>query len=145
MKKTILFNIFIGISILLILVGALPPIVQAANSAKLTIASCKILYAGPKIKLDRGGDFGAVWKVKNTADLKWNENDVDYKYVSGKKMVRAGFANRYDLPETVKAGEDVTLWVQMTAPLKKGTYTTTWQIVLGNKKLCSLPLTVHVR
>jgi hypothetical protein len=161
MKKAIFLNVVFVLTILLIVAEAQPPVVQASmpvsshndilgetsafTSPSLTIARCDVIYSHPDEKVSRGADFQAVWKVKNTADKKWKKTDVDYKYISGKKTNRSGYKSIYDFPNSVKPGDTIKIRVNMTAPSKKGTYYTKWAIVLGGKKLCSLPLTIRVR
>ena len=88
-------------------------------------------------------DFDAVWTVKNNTGKTWDLSSVDYKLVSGTEMQKYG--KSFDLKTTVKSGETVKIVVDMLAPDKAGTYTTTWAIVEGSTTLCSLPITVVVK
>ncbi len=88
-------------------------------------------------------DFDAVWTVKNTSNRTWDAASVDYKYTSGTEMQK--YAKAYDFTQSVKPGESIKIAVDMLAPDKAGTYTTTWSIVEGSTVLCSLPLTITVK
>ena len=89
-------------------------------------------------------NFDAIWIVKNTSGLKWDKNEVDYKYLSGKKMHK--YEKIYDLPQTIYHNDTITIIVDMTAPDDEpGTYSTTWAIVQGTTTICELPITITVK
>lgn len=88
-------------------------------------------------------DFDGVWKIKNTSSQTWDASSVDYKYVSGAKIYK--YNSAYDLPQSVKPGESITIVVDMLAPSQAGQYTTNWALVSGSTTLCNLPLTISVR
>jgi hypothetical protein len=104
---------------------------------------CQITSTRPNANLSKKADFDAVWTVKNTGTKTWDMSAVDYKYLSGTKMQKR--ASVYDLPKSVKPGQSIKIVVDMIAPNKVGTFTTTWGIVQGNSTLCKMPLTITVR
>jgi len=108
-----------------------------------TGTACSITATAPSKTLKPREDFDATWTVKNTGSKNWEMTSVDYKYISGSEMQKYGKA--FDFKQTVKPGESIKIMVDMLAPDKAGTYTTTWAIVQGSATLCSLPLTIVVK
>jgi len=87
-------------------------------------------------------DFDAKWKVKNTGRKDWENNSVDYIYLTGDKFHKVA---GYDLGKTVKIGETTELIAAMLAPKNTGTYTTNWTLQVGAESFCTLSLTIVVR
>jgi hypothetical protein len=87
-------------------------------------------------------DFDAFWEVRNTGDNTWDANSIDYRYARGDEIHQQEI---YDLPDNVGAGRRIDLGVDMRAPNRAGTYTTTWQVRMGRTVLCSMSLTIIVR
>ncbi len=104
---------------------------------------CDIISTSPSVKVAKGADFDAVWKIRNVSGKTWDKNAVDYKYVSGREMQIS--ADRYDFTQSVKDDETIKIIVDMVAPNKTGTFTTTWAVMQGKTTLCKLPLTVTVK
>jgi hypothetical protein len=106
--------------------------------------SCTLLSQDPDDgdRIDAGADFDAVWEVRNTGSSAWDENNVDYIYVSGRKMHEAAV---YDLPKRVNRGASVKLIVDMTAPNQDGTYKTEWALRRSGDRFCHVDLTIVVR
>ena len=116
----------------------------STTATPATSAACQVSVSptsSQTLKLKE--DFDAVWTVKNTSGSDWDMAAVDYKYTSGTEMQK--YLKLYDFTQTVKNGETIKIAVDMVAPDKAGTYTTTWSIVKGSTILCSLPLTVVVK
>jgi len=113
-------------------------------SATVTSSICEVSVS-PALSstLKPGVDFDAVWTVKNTSGKTWEVTAIDYKYMTGTEMQKYGKV--YDLDQTVKSGEKVTLRVDMTAPTDPGTYTTNWALVQGSTVLCNLPVKIVVK
>ena len=88
-------------------------------------------------------DFDTVWEVKNTSNKTWELSTLDYKFMSGTRLHI--YQDTYDLNTVVKAGEKVTIRVDMKAPALAGTYISNWALVEGNKVLCYLPVSITVR
>lgn len=110
-----------------------------------TTSVCSLVSVAPlrSVTMPTRYDFDAVWEVKNTSDKNWEASSVDFKYVSGQKTYKYNAV--YDLPETVKPGEKITIRVDMLAPDQAGVYTTNWALVNGSTTLCNLPLTITVK
>lgn len=86
-------------------------------------------------------DFDAVWKVKNVGKEDWDAASIDLVFVSGKNM--AGVNGR-DINNDVASGKSIKLVVDMTAPAKKGTYTSTWALKKGGNEFCTLSVNIVV-
>jgi hypothetical protein len=87
-------------------------------------------------------DFDAKWKVRNIGKRDWENNSVDYNYLTGDKFHKVA---AYDLGQTVKFGETIELIVDMTAPKNAGSYTTNWTLQAGSEAFCTLSLTIVVK
>jgi hypothetical protein len=91
---------------------------------------------------DGGEDFKKTWQVQNTGSCKWDE---------GYKLVYKGGDEELD-PVTVRLeGDDFLgpgsvgeLSVDLTAPLKAGRYTCTWQMQADNGEYFGTELTVVI-
>lgn len=87
-------------------------------------------------------DFNTFWTVKNIGKKKWDRTSIDYIYSSGDKIHKI---SGYDMTSNVSVGESIDLGVDMQAPKKSGTYTTTWTMRAGSKTFCPLTLTIVVK
>jgi hypothetical protein len=91
---------------------------------------------------DGGEDFTKTWQVQNTGSCKWDE---------GYKLVYMGGDDELD-PVTVRLQRDDfldsgavgELSVNLTAPLKAGRYTGTWQMQADNGEYFGTELTVVI-
>lgn len=121
--------------------GSVSPTPTPTNPA----ARCEVTSTSPSssYRMPTRFDFDGVWKIKNTSNQTWDLSAVDYKYVSGAKIYK--YNSAYDLPQSVKPGESITIVVDMLAPSQAGQYTTNWALVSGSTTLCNLPLTITVR
>ncbi len=87
--------------------------------------------------------FSVIWRVVNDTYRIWDEHEVDFKYINGRKMyVGSDFI---DLPATTGPGERVSLVVNMKAPSTQGTYKTEWALKEGNNTFCLISLTIQVK
>lgn len=105
---------------------------------------CKILSQSPanNTTYAPGTSFNAAWEVKNTGNGKWDASSADYRYVSGDKIHQTAI---YDFSESVGVGKSTLLLVSMKAPDTRGNYSTTWKIVIGKSKFCTMKLTITVQ
>jgi hypothetical protein len=87
-------------------------------------------------------DFDAVWEVRNTGSAAWDEDNIDFAYLSGRKMHKNAV---YDLAENVNKGESVDLVVDMVAPDDKGTYKVVWSLRRGGDDFCQVNMTIVVK
>lgn len=107
-----------------------------------SVGSCTVTTNVPS-SLSKSAEFDARWTIKNTGSVTWDMNSADYKFLSGTEMQKRG--SRFDLPNTVKPGQSITLIVDMVAPKYSGYYSANWGIVSGSTTLCSLPVQIYVK
>ncbi len=107
------------------------------------IGFCELLAASPsgEAAIRPGGDFDAVWELKNISDRPWDHTSIDLVYLEGERMQKFG-EDVFDLPEYVKPGESTTLRVDMRAPFVAGTYTAIWGLQEGHEIRCKFSVTV---
>jgi hypothetical protein len=86
-------------------------------------------------------DFITTWRVKNTGNIRWEHNSVDYIYSSGASLHLQPI---YDLVNNVAQGKLADLSVDMHSPATNGTYTTTWTLRVGKETFCSMKMTIKV-
>ena len=90
-------------------------------------------------------NFTTTWQLKNTGNIRWYHNSVDYRhYVSKPSLPLLHLQAIYDLPKDVDPGGQVLADVDMRSPATNGTYTTTWTLRVGDKNFCSMKLTIKV-
>jgi len=106
--------------------------------------ACRITRVSPAngSRLNPRDDFDAVWTVTNIGQKNWDRNSVDYVFSSGDKLHKV---SGYDLSKNVRVGDSLDLGVDMQAPKNSGTYTTTWTMRSGDKKFCTMNLTIVVK
>lgn len=112
-------------------------------TATVPAMGCQVTSTGTdpgSIKV--GQEFDAVWQVKNTGTETWYTADIDVRYVEGEKLQAAG--DVYDLNSTVAPGAAYTVRVDMKAPDRDGSFSTTWAIIMADQRICTLPITVSV-
>ena len=106
--------------------------------------ACRITRVSPAngTRFNSRDDFDAVWTVTNIGQKNWDRNSVDYIFSSGDKLHKV---SGYDLSKNVRVGDSLDLGVDMQAPKNSGTYTTTWTMRSGDKKFCTMTLTIVVK
>ena len=121
-----------------------PVILSGGGTPGSKSYSCNVLGVTPANGTSFGNrtDFDAKWKVKNIGKRDWENNSVDYIYLTGDKFHKVA---GYDLGKTVKIGETIELIADMIAPKNAGTYTTNWTLQAGSEAFCTLSLTIIVR
>jgi hypothetical protein len=105
---------------------------------------CRLLDQDPEdgAKLNAKASFDAVWEVRNTGSVTWDENNIDFAFFNGDKLHEESV---YDLNKTVKSGEAINLIVDMVAPKNEGKYRTVWSLRRGNDDFCRVTLTINVK
>ncbi len=76
-----------------------------------------------------GEDFDMSWTLKNTGYNTWN-TDYRFRYSSGEETYKK--KGSIKLPYTVGPDDTVKVIIDMSAPDKKGSYRTTWELINGN-------------
>jgi hypothetical protein len=74
-----------------------------------------------------GDDFKKVWRIQNTGTCTWDDG---YKlaFIGGDKALDPYTFEFKEKEDFVSGGETADLGIDLTAPLKEGTYTATWQM-----------------
>ena len=105
---------------------------------------CELIGQDPEdgTQLAPKTDFDAVWEVRNTGSASWDEDNIDFAYLSGRKMHKRAV---YDLPGNVNKGESVNLVVDMVAPDEQGTYKVVWSLRRGGNDFCQVNMSIVVR
>lgn len=122
--------------------STLPPTQIPAGSSGLLL-ECQILSQDPpdnKI-FNKGDVFTAVWLVANVGLNNWPSDNTDYRYSSGDELHLQPI---YDFEKNVSSGDTVALSVTMQAPDQVGTFSTIWQISIGQERFCSMRITIIV-
>jgi hypothetical protein len=119
------------------------PATSTAGSRDQNFA-CQILSVSPAngTVFSSRTDFDAKWTVTNIGKKNWDNNSVDYVYLSGDKFHKV---SGYNLPKTVKVGDTIDLIVDMLAPKSSGTYITNWTIRSGSNDFCTMSLAIVVK
>ncbi len=86
--------------------------------------------------------FDMVWTLQNSGGKTWLADDVDFEYVSGKKMQTQ---DAYDLPRDVLPGESISMTVKMNAPKPAGEHKTVWSLRTGSDYFCKVDVTIVVQ
>lgn len=87
-------------------------------------------------------DFVAKWGVKNIGRQDWFRATTKYVYVSGDKLHKV---SSYSIPKGAETGKNVFLTVDMEAFKDKGSYQTTWALLVDNRYFCPLTLSIIVQ
>jgi hypothetical protein len=127
----------------LITVGATPSTIYTTTPQ--FSGSCSLVSVSPAAytQYAKGTDFDSKWVVKNTSSKTWTTADVDFEFISGTKMYKNNAI--YDLGSDVKSNAQITLIIDSIAPKTTGTYTTTWALVSGSTRLCTMSVTIKVK
>ncbi len=121
-------------------VPSLTPTLELSSSPY----ACRLVTQSPvnNSALGKGVDFAALWRVINVGANAWDENSVDYHYLSGEKMHKESI---YDLPNSVPTGGQIDIIVNMKTPKQSDVYLTTWTLRAAKKDFCKLQLTIEVK
>jgi hypothetical protein len=90
-----------------------------------------------------GVDFKKIWRVQNSGTCTWDEG---YKlaFVGGDKALDPVSFEFKQSDDFVSGGATADVGVNLTAPLKEGTYTATWQMQSDTGVYFGTPLTVVI-
>jgi hypothetical protein len=75
-------------------------------------------------EIDPGASFVKTWRVKNTGTCTWEEGTT-LTFISGEPF---GAPVSVPIEQTVSAGDNVDVSVDMVAPMEPGTYRARWQL-----------------
>jgi uncharacterized protein YraI len=109
--------------------------------------SCQLVSQTPAdgTTITIGTPFTATWVLQNTGSERWDETQVDARYLGAKDniLLHTG-ADLYDLNYTVQPGQTYSFTVDMLAPFNAGSYGEAWELVQGNKQLCQFFVYINV-
>jgi len=113
-------------------------------STPVVSGNCSLVSSSPASysTFAPNADIDARWKIKNLSSTTWHADQVDYKYISGKRMYK--FDSAYDLPSDVSHDHTITIIVDVKTPDEPGTYTMTWGLVRSSTRLCTMSVTLKV-
>jgi hypothetical protein len=103
--------------------------------------ACRLVSQSPEdnSNVKQGADFAVLWRIMNVGANAWDQNSIDYHYFSGAKLHKS---SNYDLTKSVLTGDQIDIIVNMQAPRKEDTFTTTWSLRAGKVDFCKLHLTI---
>lgn len=122
--------------------STVPPTQIQAGTSGLDL-DCQLLSQEPANNaiIPMGSTFTAKWLIANVGIKTWPSDNADYRYSSGDKLHLQPI---YDLEKNVEAGKIIELLVAMQAPNVTGTFSTIWQIAIGQERFCSMKITIIV-
>ena len=123
----------------------IPPTQRPTASPTQGAYQCTITSLKPAsgTSLNEGSDFDLNVTLKNIGSEKWDDNSIDFKYLSGAKFQDS--ADAVDLSAAVDPGDSITLIVDMVAKTGTGTQTATWGLVRSGASFCNVTITVNVK
>jgi hypothetical protein len=86
--------------------------------------------------------FNVEWTMRNTSDVTWDADSVDFFHSAGRDMHDTDIL---DLPNNVRPDREITFRVAMRAPGNDGTYTSTWTLGTQRETLCRVSVRIVVR
>lgn len=115
-----------------------PFVTQSAGS------NCQIVAQSPANETVFASQekFTTEWTLRNTGSDAWPSNNFDFFFSSGTDMHQRDIV---DLPNNVGPNGEITLSVDMVAPKKSGTYTSTWTLGKKNNPACKVSVTIVVK
>jgi len=92
-----------------------------------------------------GSGFSTTWVLQNTGAEKWDEGEVDVRYLgaAGNIMLHQG-SDVYDLVASVQPGDTYNFSVSMIAPFDPGTYGELWEVAMGSQQFCQFYVYITV-
>jgi uncharacterized protein YraI len=92
-----------------------------------------------------GSGFSTTWVLQNTGSAKWDQGEVDVRYVgaAANTPLHQG-SDVYDLAATVQPGDTYNFSVSMIAPYNTGTYGELWEVGMGSQVFCQFYVYINV-
>lgn len=123
-----------------------PPTVAATPPSPSGLG-CTLISQTPAdgTSINIGIPFNTTWVLKNTGSAKWDQGEVDVRYVGaeGNIQLHTG-ADVYDLTTTVQPGNTYNFTVSMIAPFNAGKYGEVWELAQGSKQICQFYVYITV-
>jgi hypothetical protein len=123
-----------------------PPATQRPTSSPTQSAyQCSITSLKPAAgaSINEGTDFDLNVTFKNIGTETWDDNAIDFKYLSGAKFQDS--ADAVDLSEAVSPDDSISLVVDMVAKTGTGTQSATWGLVRSGASFCNVTISINVK
>lgn len=92
-----------------------------------------------------GSGFSTTWVLQNTGSTKWDQSEVDVRYVGAAANIPLHQGSDvYDLAATVQPGDTYNFSVSMIAPFDPGTYGELWEVGMGSQVFCQFYAYINV-
>jgi len=124
-----------------------PPPVESTPPPASTTSGCAVVAQDPAdgtvFTIDT--PFTATWVLQNTGTDKWDQGEVDVRYVGAASGVQMHTGpDVYDLTTTVQPGNTYNFSVPMIAPFNIGTYGEMWEVARSNQVICQFYVYIQV-
>jgi uncharacterized protein YraI len=111
-----------------------PPVVETTPPTP-SATGCSLVSQSPEngALFTPGSGFTTTWVLKNTGSARWDEAEVDVRYMGAAANIplHQG-ADLYNLASPVQPGDTYNFTVSMIAPFDPGTYGELWELSLGS-------------
>jgi uncharacterized protein YraI len=98
---------------------------------------------GTSITIDT--PFDTTWVLQNTGTTRWDQSEVDIRYVGAANNVQMHQgAGVYDLTTSVEPAATYNFTVSMIAPFNTGVYGELWEVALGSQSICQFYVYISV-
>jgi hypothetical protein len=93
-----------------------------------------------------GTPFDTTWVIQNTGTVKWDQAEVDIRYVGAAANVPLHQGSDIsDLTTTVEPDATYNFTVSMIAPFDPGTYGEVWEVAQGGQPICQFYVYIAVQ
>jgi hypothetical protein len=122
-----------------------PPTQKPTSSPTQGAYQCSITSLSPAAgtSITKGSDFDLNVTLKNVGTSKWDDNNIDFKYISGSEFQKK--TDAVDLSTTVAPDDTVNLIVDMVANTDTGTHSATWGLVQSGASFCNVTISINVK
>lgn len=124
-----------------------PPTVGATPPPASGTSSCSLISQTPEdgTEFTIDAHFNTSWVLQNTGSTKWDQVEVDVRYLGAVDDVQLHLgADVYDLTTSVEPSHTYSFSVPMIAPFNGGTYGEVWEIIQGNQQICQFYVYISV-
>jgi uncharacterized protein YraI len=124
-----------------------PPVETTPPPPATSGTGCVLVSQSPAdgTVLAAGTGFETTWVLQNTGSSKWDQSEVDVRYVGAAANIplHQG-SDLYDLAATVQPGATYNFSVSMIAPFSTGTYGEMWEVGMGSQVFCQFYAYINV-
>jgi len=122
-----------------------PPVETTPPPASGT--GCTLVSQSPAdgTVLAAGTGFSTTWVLQNTGAEKWDQGEVDVRYVGAAANIPMHQGSDiYDLAASVQPGDTYNFSVSMIAPFEPGVYGELWEVAQGSQMFCQFYVYISV-